>query len=83
MQVEHSNLILEAEQIRNPGDPLQLGLERLDTVGFDPRFVHARGVEVGDLLLVGVCRLPLKQSIQDVVQHVYVLLIKLGESAPD
>src|SRR5215831_3599824 len=83
MQVEQSNLVLEAEQIRNPSNPLQLGFERLDALGFDPWFVHARGVEVGDLLLVGVCRLSLKQSIQDVVQHVYVLLAKLGEPAPD
>ena len=61
----------------------QFRLQRVDPFGVRRLLVHARPVEVADLLLDGrtVCP-PGRRLLQDVVQHVFIPLIQLDEAHP-
>src|SRR5207245_2934701 len=64
-------------------DPLELGRERLGALRLDRRLVHARAVEVAELLLLAPRRrLRLRQALEDRVERLAIPLGQLGEGSP-
>src|SRR5579863_5578907 len=67
----------------NSVDGIQRGFDGVDTVSIDALFVHARGVEVADLLIDGgAASRGLRGFLQDLALDPQVALVELVEAAP-
>ncbi len=83
VRVQAGNFIFQAEQVVDLGYSLEFRLEWFDSFDFDRLFVHARTVEVRDLLFVTIGEsLFHQQAVQYGVQDILVLLVEQFESSP-
>ena len=78
------NFVDERAFIFNCGDAVELGLERGDALGVHGLFIHARAVEVANLLVDGVASGAASRSLlQNAALDVEVAFVEFGEAGPD
>src|SRR6266699_2358199 len=84
VSMKATNLVLQATEIANLIDSLQLRLEWPDSLCFNLLFVHAGAVIVGDLLFVTFRQnFFLQKAFENLVEHLEVLFVELGETPPN